>query len=102
MAFGSIDPCSPNCHSCAAITSKPIPFCDYSMAMTEFAEALIKLHNHIEEHNLHVDAEDVCNEMKAAVDFLMDPEDFSWFAGNDKAWKAGWNFIRDNIRRWWD
>lgn len=77
-------------------------YCDYAFAVKDFRAGLIKLRDHIHEHDLIVDGPEVCAELDQAIAFLGGLDDLPWGKDGEAQWQAGWDFIRDHIRSWWD
>ena len=78
----------------------PDPF-DYRHVITRFTCGLVALRNHIERHNLIEDAPEVCAEIDGALALFALIDD-SEALDYEPEWSAAWDYVRDNMQKWWD
>lgn len=76
---------------------------DYGLVLHNFLQDLVNLREHIAEHQFFVGWEDVVEEIKKAEELADKYFDYSGMDFNEeqKLWNEFWNYIRDNIQKWW-
>lgn len=76
------------------------PVIDYEQCIDVFMDSLARLHGHIVEHDMHECAERDADEIATALGKLAVAKEDAFF-GEESSWDESWNFIRDNMRKWW-
>lgn len=59
------------------------------------------MRNHIERHNLIEDGPEVCAEIDGALALFALIDD-SEALDYEPEWSAAWDYVRDNMQKWWD
>ena len=77
---------------------------DYQQCIDAFMDSLAQLHGHIIEHDFIADVEEVGDGIATGIGLLalaMHPPQFITINSGEREWNEAWDYLRDNLRKWW-
>lgn len=85
------------------MTKAPPTYYDWSMPLDDFRRGLVRLRDHIADHQMYEGFEEDVENMDLAIGLLdvMADDDYAWDDATDVAWDNLWPLIHCEMRKWW-
>lgn len=75
---------------------------DYQQALDPFVRKIVRLGEHVREHNMVVDSEEVYVQTQRAAELYEVWKRDNISLESDQAWWDFWLYVGEHIRGWWD